>query len=264
MLDIHFKCGKHCFFMKTNLLLDTSFFFRRSLSSTDFKTYLQPGERVLDSERTQAIFIRKVAMDLAFQIKKFADINVSRVILCTDHTSWRKQFFADYKGTRTKDETVNWDKFYELCNYLLGVFKSKNCVLTNIEGLEGDDIIYYYSLLFKKEDNLNIIVSSDNDLKQLVNHNTIVHNIISNKYTVSNDFRLKQAANGPTDIFAMRDDAFLLNRSLKMLSEILRDCTRINRHEILFHPGTRPKPFIDQAIDSNVWLKEGRQYVGKT
>ncbi len=220
--------------MKTNLIIDVSFFFRRSLNATDYTNYLKKDEKILDNERTQAIFIRKTAMDLAYQIKKFTDLNISRVILCTDSNSWRSDFYIEYKGTRTKEDIVNWDMYYKLYDDLCNLLVTKGCVLTNIKGLEGDDLIYYYTCLFKKTDNLNIVISSDNDLKQLVNTNTIIHNVITNKTTISNKFKLQTTDDSKVNILDMKDDSFTITKTLNILKSLLQDANIIDPLSIVF------------------------------
>ena len=68
-----------------------------------------PDMKLLDDPNDVAMFVRKLTMDFASEIRKLKNLT-KRIILTYDAKSWRKDFFpeADYKGNRTADDSINW------------------------------------------------------------------------------------------------------------------------------------------------------------
>ncbi len=170
-------------FNSVNLIVDGAFFFKRSLAVCDFGN----SSNILSTEKHKKIFTQRIATDFANQMKKFEDLNVRRVVFTNEFQSWRKQEFPEYKSNRKRDTEIDWDGYNEVASLLLGELKKYNVIESTQTDCEGDDLIYYWSKVLKKKDELNIIVASDNDLKQLVSRNTIHHNIITNKYALTKE-----------------------------------------------------------------------------
>lgn len=85
--------------------------------------------------------------------------------------NWRKEFFNDYKGTRKKDEKIDWEfvfnEYAKLKEYLQSKF---NCVQYQIENLEGDDVIAYIMKKTNDMEQSNFLMSNDSDLLQLISY----------------------------------------------------------------------------------------------
>lgn len=83
--------------------------------------------------------------------------------------SWRKEDYKDYKGTRKKDESIDWDQVYnDYEEFKEDLSQKKNVQMVQIDGLEGDDIIGYIVNKSNKKGYSNIIVAADSDLHQLL------------------------------------------------------------------------------------------------
>jgi len=83
--------------------------------------------------------------------------------------SWRKNEYKEYKGTRKKDDSIDWEKVYSDYDEFKEELSQKNNIqMVQIEGLEGDDIIGYIVNESNKKNYSNIIVASDSDLYQLL------------------------------------------------------------------------------------------------
>ena len=217
-----------------NLIIDGSFFFRRSLAATDFKPYMNEGEKVLDSDRTQGIYIRKVATDFASQINKFDDIGISKIVFCLDSGSWRKKLpNSIYKANRVKDEDKNWDMFNELNNQFISILKNQNVIISEIHDAEGDDMIYFWSKYLMSKGESSIIISSDNDLKQIIssreNKTFIIHNnIITSKFAFNSNFDtfLNPSTEVNNDIFNLDNELFEIRTKASLLSKLISDENR--------------------------------------
>jgi len=104
--------------------------------------------------------------------------------------NWRKEYFTDYKGTRKKDLTIDWQFVYKEYDKFKDYLREnkKNCDILQIENLEGDDIVSYLV------DNLNnkggsvFLMSNDSDLLQLIRYdvNKRYMNLMYN-YKMSDD-----------------------------------------------------------------------------
>jgi len=124
-----------------------------------------------DSQSEVDQLMRKMAIDIAYIIRL---INPSRIIFALDSRSWRKDIKIDenegYKGTRKKSSHINWDNVYAALNEFSELMASNGMVVSKIENAEADDVIALWAN--EIQINLNqhiIIVSGDEDLRQLVN-----------------------------------------------------------------------------------------------
>jgi len=85
--------------------------------------------------------------------------------------NWRKEYFTGYKGTRKKDDKIDWKFVYEEFDKLKEYLKTKrNCILMMVENLEGDDIIAYLTNKLNEKGHSLFIMSNDSDLFQLINY----------------------------------------------------------------------------------------------
>jgi 5'-3' exonuclease len=87
--------------------------------------------------------------------------------------SWRKSLITEtYKANRKKDETLDWNMiFEEYDTFKTNISQKINCQLSEIDGLEGDDLISYIVRNSNLEGYSNVIVASDADLQQLLHFN---------------------------------------------------------------------------------------------
>jgi len=95
------------------------------------------------------------------------------VYFCSDSKdgNWRKQIYKEYKGTREKDESIDWEFVYKTFdNFKETVKKRKNIKFLELPGLEGDDLMAYAIKQGNKKGNSFIIISSDGDLQQLLKY----------------------------------------------------------------------------------------------
>jgi hypothetical protein len=130
----------------------------------------------MDSKEDEARFIRKVATDLAFALRKFYGSGVQRIIFCTDNKSWRKMIEIEendgYKGHREQDEsTVNWDKFFEVYELFKEHIQKLGIIHSNIKGAEGDDLLYIWSRVLNKNGENAIVITADKDMYQITKFN---------------------------------------------------------------------------------------------
>lgn len=99
----------------------------------------------------------------------------SKIYFISDsRKNWRKKVYKEYKGTRKKNEDINWDTVYDLFEEFKNNLKrKKNCELYQIDNLEGDDIISYITKETNKNGYSNLIIANDSDLFQLIHYDTI-------------------------------------------------------------------------------------------
>lgn len=87
--------------------------------------------------------------------------------------NWRKEYFEGYKGTRKRDDKIDWNFVYGEFSKLKEYIKTKyNCTQYQIENLEGDDIIAYLVNLLNNKGHSTLIMSNDSDLFQLIHYDT--------------------------------------------------------------------------------------------
>ena len=84
--------------------------------------------------------------------------------------SWRKKYIKEYKGTRKKNNDIDWGFVYQA----YGEFKesvSDRFKIMEAPHIEGDDWIAYLSNKANNEGRSTVIVSNDYDIKQIVQYN---------------------------------------------------------------------------------------------
>jgi 5'-3' exonuclease len=100
-------------------------------------------------------------------------------------TNWRKKIYPEYKGTRKKDNNIDWDfvstiyrEFKENLNNRVQLYEEKL--------IEGDDWISYLTKKSNREGKSVLIISNDGDLKQLLTTGKDYINLMCNENNIHN------------------------------------------------------------------------------
>ena len=172
--------------MKTNLIIDcnnlaySSFYIFKNLNYLEKKTGVIFG------------FIQQI-LSLA---KKFESTNF---VFCWDSKkSYRKLIYPEYKANRRKelsneekaDLKLAYNQFAELREKILLEMGFNNVFMQT--GYEADDLIA--KVVLDNQNKKNIIVSTDQDLYQLLQYSVLIHNIRTKKIFLWKDFANKYNA----------------------------------------------------------------------
>ncbi|QXO12517.1 ribonuclease H [Erwinia phage pEa_SNUABM_49] len=171
---------------KTYLLVDTQNCFHRAINV---------------ASRSSDIWT-KVGLALHITLsglKKMQEMfNPDHVVFCAEGRSWRKDFDPFYKqnradkaATRTADEKEEMDIMFEMINDFLDfVDNQTNSTLLRSSKCEADD--YVARWIQTHPDDQHIILSTDTDFRQLLNHNVKQYNPVQEQmYTIQGVFDLK-------------------------------------------------------------------------
>lgn len=152
---------------KLTLLIDGNYFLFRS-----FYVLPKSSGKALDTKKDMDVFMRKLAIDFTSEMRKFRYI-VDQVVFTVDSKSWRKDFFpeAEYKGNRGEDSNINWENFHKVGEEFKTYLKRSGVILHKVNGAEGDDLVFAWSVTCNLKGKSCIIFSGDRDLIQLVNKN---------------------------------------------------------------------------------------------
>ena len=156
------KLGKH------SLLIDGNYF----LHSRLFVLPRKKGEQLLGTEDSQKGLMRKLCIDFASELRKMSAF-VDQIVVTVDSKSWRKDLFPDaqYKGTRTHDDSVNWQAVFEVYAEWQAILAKKGVIVHQINGAEADDVLFGWATQLNNEGKNCIVWTGDKDLIQLVNYN---------------------------------------------------------------------------------------------
>lgn len=157
--------------MKTVLIVDGNYILTKNVFSLAKNNELYPYlEMVMD----QAI----KNYQSWYQFDKIFVVSDSR------EKSWRKRIDDNYKGTRKKDTSIDWDFVYQTYS----TFKEKVSNIRKVTVLEaatveGDDWISYLVHNFNEKGISTITITNDYDIKQLVKFemNPRIINVITNE-----------------------------------------------------------------------------------
>lgn len=104
---------------------------------------------------------------------------IDNLIIVADNGSWRKELpipkqleDITYKGNRETQQEIDWDCIYESFNEFLRHVATTGVTVSQGNGIEGDDWVWYWTRRLNEEGINTMIWTSDCDLKQLVQ----VHN----------------------------------------------------------------------------------------
>lgn len=155
---------------KLNIVVDGNNHFHKSLYATG--NYSKG--RMLGTQKDKDMYIRKIAMDLAYAIRFFGAPD--RIIFTMDAYSWRKDVPIDqndgYKANRVRDNSaVDWDAFNEVNLDFFNILADKGFICSNLTGCEGDDLMYFWQKKFYEDGEDVVIISGDGDISQLVKYN---------------------------------------------------------------------------------------------
>jgi hypothetical protein len=108
-----------------------------------------------------------------------------RIVICTDNQNyWRKSFFRNYKANRkkTRDASeIDWKAVFEILHQLRDELRETfPYKVMNVPFAEADDVIGVLAKTFKSSEPI-LIVSSDKDFIQLLDHNVTLYRHVQNE-----------------------------------------------------------------------------------
>lgn len=162
------------------IIFDGNYLFHKSFSV--FCTYYKPEElpTVLAQPEKQQVLIRKCITDMCATINKFDNLDtevVDKVVFVIDSRSWRNGFYDDYKHALTKVKPDYYMYFLDILDQLEALCRDRGLIVSRVEGAEGDDLLYWWSLVLGQiEQETCIIISGDGDIRQLISHKISVYN----------------------------------------------------------------------------------------
>ena len=159
-----------------NILFDGNYLFHKTFSV--FSTYYKGkdmSEVLADKEKRQ-VLIRKCVIDMCFAIKRF-EKDLKRVAFVIDSSSWRYNFYDDYKYALTRVRDASYQGFLECLDEFENLLRKKGIIVSRVSGAEGDDLLYVWSLYFGYcLDEELVIITGDSDIRQIMNKNVALFN----------------------------------------------------------------------------------------
>lgn len=155
------KVGKH------TLLIDGNYF----VFSRLFVLPKPTSGKLLGDAKQKALFMRKLSIDFASEMRKFKGF-VDDAVIAVDSKSWRKDLYpeAEYKGTRKQKSDVDWTAVYQIYEDFQEIMQKHGVTVHQISGAEADDVLFGWSTMLNDRGKSCIVWTGDRDLIQLVNH----------------------------------------------------------------------------------------------
>lgn len=158
-----------------NILFDGNYLYHRNFSV--FSTYYKNEDigTVLQDKEKQQVLLRKCIIDLCHTVRKFE--NVERVVFVIDSRSWRYGLYDNYKYALTRVREPYYKDFLAVLQQLEELLKSRGIIVSRVDGAEGDDLLYVWSIYFGYIlDQETVIVTGDSDLRQIITKNVNLFN----------------------------------------------------------------------------------------
>lgn len=207
---------------------------------------------------------KSYSMQLLFSmLKKACDkFNPDHMVVCCDGKgTWRKKIYPQYKANRV--EKLNERTPYEIEketelkrifeeDFLPFLKERTNVSVLQLDQAEADDLICGFINLHK--DDINIIVSTDNDFVQLINENVFIYNSMEDRL-ISNTHIIETIKNKPLK-FTIKDGKVSVPRDQTKLDDthytpmkdwieyaLFSKCVRGDKSDNIFsaYPGVREK-----------------------
>lgn len=159
-----------------NILFDGNYLYHKTFSV--FGTYYknQDMKEVLQDKEKRQVLIRKCIIDMCAAVKRF-EADVKRVAFVIDSSSWRYNFYDNYKYALMKVKDDYYKEFLEVFNEFEALLRKKGIIVSRVKGAEGDDLLYVWSLYFGYVlDEELVIVTGDSDIRQIMNKNVSLFN----------------------------------------------------------------------------------------
>ena len=159
-----------------NLLFDGNFLFHKTFSV--FSTYYkgQDMAEVLADKEKRQVLLRKCIIDMCYALKRF-EKDLTRVAFVIDSHSWRYNFYDDYKYALTRTYDSAHQGFIDCLYEFEALLRKKGIIVSRVQGAEGDDLIYVWSLYFGYcLDEPMVIITGDSDIRQIMNKNVALFN----------------------------------------------------------------------------------------
>ena len=163
------------------LIVDGNYFLHKTLFISG-KIKRKGSLNFIDEpDKDSDLLANKLATDFAYEVRRFSPI-LDGIVYCIDSSSWRKDYYpttntndlassGSYKGTRKKDNTINWKAIYDLHDKFANALKTLGVTVSRVDGAEADDLIFSWSSYLNMNNRNALIFSGDNDLIQLVCNN---------------------------------------------------------------------------------------------
>lgn len=140
--------------------------------------------------------VNLMSKSISLVLTRFEGI-IDNVILVCDGQSWRKKvqkpksLEADYKGTRVRDEDLDWNYIFKSLQVLEESMLGKGFTVSHTFNAEGDDAIWFWKSYLNEKKTNCVIWTSDNDLKQLVSYDDGVFTVwFNDRYGVFMDEKM--------------------------------------------------------------------------
>lgn len=159
-----------------NILFDGNYLAHKCYSI--FSTYYkgQDMEAVLADKENRQVFLRKCVIDMCATLKRFEG-DIKRVAFVIDSSSWRYNFYADYKYALTRVRDSSYEGFLTCINELEELLRKRGLIVSRVAGAEGDDLLYIWSLYFGYcLDEQLVIITGDSDIRQIMTPNVALFN----------------------------------------------------------------------------------------
>ena len=205
-----------------NILIDGNYIFHKTFGI--FGGYgKNPGD-VLGSEDDQAMFIRKISMDLCYSLNQLPP--AERIVFTSDSRSWRKDVEIENGGykNKDKDETADWTIFYSLLSSFGANLEDKGFIFSKSDKAEGDDLLYFWADYFGSKGEDCIIITGDKDMHQLARWKgdnwTIIWNVSSKNNILSTPIGWSDKFLSSDSVSSIFNITSAMNTDKKVLKEL--------------------------------------------
>jgi 5'-3' exonuclease len=160
--------------MKNNVLVDGNYLLYRTVSAYKNKVGEDTIGAALEGETDQDVFFSMLKKNYHYMLGCIRNFGQS-VVVFDSRKKWRLDFYPEYKANRKKDkENEDFTNFLKVKDYFENWLEEEGVIVSRVEYMEGDDLIFAWQDFFKSRGLRTVIISGDKDFCQLLDEKTAV------------------------------------------------------------------------------------------
>jgi 5'-3' exonuclease len=160
----------------TNVVFDGNYLLHKTFSVIrNYNPDAETVEELFKDTKLKGVFLRKMIIDACSALNKIT-VPIDQVVFVFDSTSWRYGFHPDYKHKLSKVKNDDFTQVFEIMEKLITKLINVGFVVSRVEAMEGDDLLFFWSKYFENLEQDAILVTGDGDMHQLVSEYISVFN----------------------------------------------------------------------------------------
>lgn len=159
-----------------NVVFDGNYLVHKTFSVIrSYNPNAETADELFKDTKIKGVFLRKMIIDACAALNKIK-VPIKKVVWVFDTTSWRYGIHPDYKHKLSKPREDDYTQVFEVMEKMIDKLTKVGFMVNRVQGMEGDDLLYFWSQMFENMDQDALLITGDGDMHQLVSDNISIFN----------------------------------------------------------------------------------------